>query len=65
MFLAIRMIIYVLAVPLATYIGGTFDPETGNLTINIDSLLNVGGGLAVVATTFASSRWAKVKGWAT
>jgi len=60
------MIIYVLAVPLAGYLGGTFDAATGDLTINIDSLMNIiGGGGFATALAFASSRWAKAKDWAT
>ena len=65
MFLAVRMMIYVLAVPAAAMLGGSFDPETGNLCLNVDTAMSLIGGKVVAATTFASSRWAKRRGWAT
>ena len=62
MFLAIRMIIYVIAVPVAAMLGGSFDPGTGNLVINVDTLLAyASGGSLAAAATFVSSR--VVKAW--
>lgn len=64
-FLALRMVIYVFAVPFAAWMGGTFDPATGDLTINIDSSLNMLVGLFAAAGTFAAGRVAKSRGQAT
>lgn len=65
LFLAIRMIIYSLAVPAAAYFGGSFDPETGTITLNLDTLLSMAQGVLVNVGTFGLSRWAKAKGGAT
>ena len=62
MFLAIRMVIYILAVPVAAWLGGTFDPATGNLCLNVNAALSLASGGAVALATFASSRWAKARG---
>ena len=65
MFLYVRMIVYVLAVPVAAYLGGTYDPITKDLTINIDSALDILMGLGVALGTFGAGRVAKSRGGAT
>ena len=62
MFLFIRMVIYVIAVPLAAYIGGTYDPVTNTLTIDLNALAEILFGLATAAGTFYAGRVAKAKG---
>lgn len=64
-FLAFRMFVYVAAVPVAAYLGGSFDPETGDLTINIDRALNLLWGLGAAVLTFGAGRVAKAGGGAT
>jgi len=65
MFLAIRMLIYVMAVPVAAAIGATVDMDAGTITIHFDSLANwiITGLVAMGAplVTFVASRFAKVK----
>lgn len=64
-FLAVRMAVYVMAVPFAIYLGGTFNPETGDFTFNIDRLLDMIWGLFAVAGAWAGGRVAKANGAAT
>ena len=37
MFLAIRMLVYIAAVPVAAWLGGTYDPALQTITINADT----------------------------
>lgn len=62
MFLAIRMLIYVAAVPIAAMLGGTYDPTTQIITLNVDTLIDVAFGAAVWLVTFWTSRVAKRNG---
>lgn len=62
MALFIRMVIYTLAVPAAAYIGGTYDPTTQTLTIDLEALVEVCVGLATVVGTFVAGRVAKSRG---
>ena len=64
-FLAIRMAIYVIAIPAAAYLGGSFDPETGDLTINVNNALDLVWGVMAAGATFAAGRVAKAKGGVT
>ena len=41
---------------------GVFDPQSGTLTIDIDSATTVVTGAVGFAGTFAAGRWAKVRG---
>lgn len=65
MLLYLRMLIYVLAVPVAAYLGGTYDAATAQLCINLDTAIDMIGGFVVVVVTFLSSRVAKARGGAT
>lgn len=65
LFLAIRMVVYVAAVPVAAWLGGTFDPETGILTLDVDLVIDAAVGVIAAAGAFLSGRIAKAKGWAT
>lgn len=62
MFLAIRMLIYIAAVPVAAWLGGTYDPSTHIITLNVDTMIDIVIGLATVAGTFWTSRVAKARG---
>jgi len=62
MFLAIRMLIYIAAVPVAAWLGGTYDPVSKIITLNVDTLIDIGLGLFTVAGTFWTSRVAKRQG---
>lgn len=62
MFLAIRMLIYIAAVPVAAWLGGTYDPSTHIITLNVDTAIDVIGGLVLAAGAFLSSRVAKARG---
>ncbi len=37
MFLAIRMSVYIAAVPVAAWLGGTYDPASHVITLNVDT----------------------------
>jgi hypothetical protein len=65
MFLAIRMSVYIAAVPVAAWLGGTYDPASHVITLNVDTLIDVIGGLAAAGIAFATSRYAKLRGGAT
>lgn len=65
MLLYLRMAIYVSAIPVAAYLGGTYDPVAQTLTIDLDELANLVMGLGTAAATFGTSRIAKAKGGAT
>ena len=60
--LAIRMILYALGAGAAGAGLGSFDNETGNLTVNLDDLAVVIGGALTFAGTFVASRVAKARG---
>lgn len=62
MFLAIRMLIYIAAVPVAAWLGGTYDPASQIITLNLDTVIDVIGGLAVAIGAFLTSRVAKARG---
>jgi len=62
MFLAIRMMIYVAAVPVAAWLGGTYDPTTHIITLNVDTVIDVIGGLVMAGGAFLSSRLSKARG---
>ena len=64
-FLAFRMAVYVFAVPVAAYLGGSFDPLTGILTIDLNHALDLLWGVLAAAAAFGAGRVAKVKGGAT
>lgn len=64
-FLFARMAVYVLAVPVAAYLGGTFNADTGMLTIDLNHTLEIAGGFVVAAATFLGGRVAKARGGAT
>lgn len=64
-FLFARMVVYVFAVPVSAYLGGSFDPDTGLLTIDLNHALELASGLVVAAATFLSGRFAKARGGAT
>ncbi len=63
--LYVRMAVYTFAVPVAAYLGGTYDPVSQTLTINLDALPDVLMGLGAAAATFGTSRIAKASGGAT
>ena len=65
LFLAVRMAVYVLAVPVAVYLGGSFDPATGIMTIDVDVALDALLGLVTASATFLSGGVAKAAGWPT
>lgn len=63
--LYIRMILYALSAGAAGYGLGTFDPEAGTVTFQIDTLAQVLGGAAAFVGTFLAGRIAKRNGGAT
>jgi hypothetical protein len=62
MFLAIRMLVYIAAVPVAAWLGGTYDPASHIITLNVDTMIDVIGGLVLAAGAFLTSRLAKRNG---
>jgi hypothetical protein len=56
------MILYFLFPLIAGQGIGVFDPQSGTLTIDIDSATTVLTGAVGFAGTFAAGRWAKVRG---
>jgi hypothetical protein len=64
-FLMLRMAIYVGAFPVSAWLGGTFDAETGLITFNVYSLLDVGQAFVAAGLAFVSGRVAKARGGAT
>lgn len=62
MFLAIRMLIYIAAVPVAAWLGGSYDPDSHILVLNVDTAIDVIGGLVAAALAFITSRVAKRNG---
>ena len=65
MSLYIRMVLYALSAGAAGYGLATFDPTTGTVTIQLDTLAQVLGGIATFVGTFIASRVAKRNGGAT
>jgi hypothetical protein len=59
MFLAIRMLVYIAAVPVAAWLGGTYDPALQTITLNVDTLIDVVAGLVLAGGAFVTSRFAK------
>lgn len=62
MMLLIRMVLYAIGAGLAGYGLGTYNGETGDLTINLFALEEVIYGVAIFAGTFLTSRIAKARG---
>lgn len=62
MALAIRMGLYFLFAAIAGQGVGTFDQDTGNLTLHVESLATVLAGVVGYVGTFAAGRWAKARG---
>lgn len=62
MFLAIRMLVYIAAVPVAAWLGGTYDPTTQIITLNVDTMIDVISGSVVAGVAFLTSRIAKRNG---
>lgn len=60
--LAIRMILYAICAGAAGYGLATFDPAAGTLTIQVDELAKIIGGIAGFLGTFYASRVAKRNG---
>lgn len=64
-FLYFRMAVYIGAVPFAAYLGGSFDHETGLLTVDVNRIFELASGVGVAVATFLSGRVAKARGGAT
>ena len=62
MALVIRMILYFLFPLIAGQGIGVFDPKSGTLTIQIDSVVPILAGAVGFVVTFVVGRWAKVRG---
>lgn len=60
--LAIRMILYAASAFIAGLGWASFDDTAGTLTVNIDDLATIVGGVLTFVGTFFASRWAKAKG---
>lgn len=66
LFLAGRMVIYIVAIPFAAWAGGAFDPQTGELTINLyDIWQEVSVAVMAQASAWFGGRAVKSKGGAT
>jgi hypothetical protein len=63
--LVIRMLLYALSMFLSGYGFASFDESSMTLTINLEQLAIVLGGLATFVGTFIAGRWAKAKGGVT
>ena len=62
MALFIRMAIYTFAIPGAAYFGGTYDPATHTLIIDLAALEELAIGFLSVIGTFWAGRRAKASG---
>jgi hypothetical protein len=62
MALVIRMILYFLFPLIAGQGIGVFDPESGTLTVQIDSVVPILAGAVGFVVTFVVGRWAKLRG---
>ena len=63
--LPIRMVLYFIAAAASGAGFASFDAEAGDLTVNLDDLAVIIGGVLTYAGTFVASRVAKAKGGAT
>ena len=63
--LFIRMVLYLASGMIAGAGFASFDDAAGTLTVNLDDLATILGGLVTFAGTFFASRWAKARGGVT
>lgn len=63
--LIIRMGAYWFFAVMAGYGYGSFDDTNGVFSIDVETVAQMGVGIAGFLATFAASRWGKVRGWIT